>query len=411
MTTRFFSWFFVVVWAALIFLLSSIPSLNSGLGVWDLILRKLAHIVVFGILTGFLIRAFRRTWPDLPARKIIIWSFTLAFLYALSDEIHQGFVPGRTCSAMDVGFDTLGILMTNGAFLIMKQKFIKLFLLCLAVLVVGCGPQSQFNKAMKLEKEGRFSEAWKRYQEFVAHHPNDPLAAEALFRAGWVTQKGLNDFFAAQIYYEKVTTEYPQSKPWAQAAALQIINCPDYFPLIPGSEWEEGDSDTKGSIAKTVTRCLSLKNTKKTLPSEAAILKRSFYGGSKKFQTSSYVYRKSNKELKEYVSENDSRSKTILKWPLTIGQKWRTPMGGRFFVYELVGIKEKIKVAAGEFEGCLKVKSSIEGSPGKRFEYYAPGVGRILTTLSSSHGEKRNTELISYKIAAFPGFGSRDPSP
>ena len=35
---------------ALIFYLSHQPSLGTGLGVWDLILRKGAHITVFGLL-------------------------------------------------------------------------------------------------------------------------------------------------------------------------------------------------------------------------------------------------------------------------------------------------------------------------------------------------------------------------
>src|SRR5205085_6520858 len=37
-------WLPIVLWAGLIFALSSIPSLHSGLGTWDLILRKCAHV-------------------------------------------------------------------------------------------------------------------------------------------------------------------------------------------------------------------------------------------------------------------------------------------------------------------------------------------------------------------------------
>ena len=33
-----------------IFFLSAQPDLNSGLGTWDTILRKLAHMAVFGLL-------------------------------------------------------------------------------------------------------------------------------------------------------------------------------------------------------------------------------------------------------------------------------------------------------------------------------------------------------------------------
>ena len=54
-------WLPVVVWAALIFTFSAIPSLGTGLGTWDLVLRKLAHAVEFGVLGALLYRALRRS--------------------------------------------------------------------------------------------------------------------------------------------------------------------------------------------------------------------------------------------------------------------------------------------------------------------------------------------------------------
>ena len=50
-------WLPVVVWAAVIFALSSIPSLNSGLGTWDTVLRKAAHMTEYAILAVLLWRA------------------------------------------------------------------------------------------------------------------------------------------------------------------------------------------------------------------------------------------------------------------------------------------------------------------------------------------------------------------
>jgi VanZ family protein len=93
-------WLPVVAWAALIFVLSSVPDLGTGLGGWDLVLRKLAHTVEFGVLGALLVRATGR--PGL--------SFGLGVLYAAGDEIHQSFVAGRTGSAVDVAIDTAGVL-------------------------------------------------------------------------------------------------------------------------------------------------------------------------------------------------------------------------------------------------------------------------------------------------------------
>ncbi len=94
------AWVPVLVWAAVIFAVSSIPSLSSGLGGWDLLLRKLAHLTEYAILGALLVRATRRPWLALG----------LAALYAASDELHQHFVEGRHAAPLDVAIDTVGAL-------------------------------------------------------------------------------------------------------------------------------------------------------------------------------------------------------------------------------------------------------------------------------------------------------------
>jgi VanZ family protein len=94
------TWLPVVAWAALIFALSSIPSLGTGLGLWDLALRKLAHLTEFAILGLLLARALR----DLPA-------FAAGVAYAVTDEVHQHFVEGRLGAPVDVAIDAAGVLI------------------------------------------------------------------------------------------------------------------------------------------------------------------------------------------------------------------------------------------------------------------------------------------------------------
>jgi len=91
-------WLPVVLWAGLIFALSSVPDLGTGLGGWDLVLRKLAHAAEYAILGALLLRACRS--PGL--------AFALATLYAGSDELHQAFVSGRQGSPLDVAIDAAG---------------------------------------------------------------------------------------------------------------------------------------------------------------------------------------------------------------------------------------------------------------------------------------------------------------
>ena len=90
----------MVAWAALIFGLSSVPDLSSGLGGWDLVLRKLAHAAEYGILGALVVRALRR-WS---------WALALGVAYAVSDEIHQSFVPGRQGSPLDLLIDSVGVI-------------------------------------------------------------------------------------------------------------------------------------------------------------------------------------------------------------------------------------------------------------------------------------------------------------
>ena len=95
----FRAWAPIVLWAAVIFAFSSVPSLSSGLGTWDLVLRKIAHLSEYAILGALLVRAIQR-----PAVAILAGG-----LYAASDEFHQHFVRGRHAAWYDVLIDTVGV--------------------------------------------------------------------------------------------------------------------------------------------------------------------------------------------------------------------------------------------------------------------------------------------------------------
>ena len=99
--SRLSQWGPVVLWAAVIFAFSSVPSLGTDLGVWDTVLRKCAHATEYAILALLLYRALGR---ELPA-------FLIGFGYAITDEVHQAFVRGRHASPFDVSMDAAGLVL------------------------------------------------------------------------------------------------------------------------------------------------------------------------------------------------------------------------------------------------------------------------------------------------------------
>lgn len=80
------------------------------------IVRKGAHFAEYTILGGFLVPAVTE-WmavdktpvPD-SVRSIRIISWLVGTLYAVTDEIHQFYVPGRSCELRDIGIDSCGVL-------------------------------------------------------------------------------------------------------------------------------------------------------------------------------------------------------------------------------------------------------------------------------------------------------------
>ena len=94
-------WLPVLAWAVVIFTFSSIPSLSTGLGGWDTLLRKGAHMTEYAILGALLLRALGRVTPAIAA----------GIAYAATDELHQHFVRGRHAALLDLLVDAVGVAL------------------------------------------------------------------------------------------------------------------------------------------------------------------------------------------------------------------------------------------------------------------------------------------------------------
>jgi VanZ family protein len=122
------NWLPVFLWAALIFLFSSesfssdntarvlAPWLRWTFPIWStdtielvhLLLRKLGHLSEYFILALLLARALRAQVNSVHGTKQLFLVVGLTALYAISDELHQAFVPGRSASIGDVLIDVCG---------------------------------------------------------------------------------------------------------------------------------------------------------------------------------------------------------------------------------------------------------------------------------------------------------------
>lgn len=102
----------VLVWAGMIYWFSDQPDLTvSSNDFADLVLRKAAHMFVFGVLLVLVWSMLRDTFGVRAVRTRIVAALLLVLAYAIGDEYHQTFVAGRVGHASDVAIDMTGALV------------------------------------------------------------------------------------------------------------------------------------------------------------------------------------------------------------------------------------------------------------------------------------------------------------
>lgn len=135
---RFF-WVLTLLWMLLIFYLSHQPAtaskaLSGGLLDWmltifpagfshisflHLLLRKAAHLSAYFILGVLVAQAIgkTKTW----SLKTCIYALLICAVYAMTDEVHQLFIPGRSGEMKDVLIDTIGAAFGISCWTLWKQ--------------------------------------------------------------------------------------------------------------------------------------------------------------------------------------------------------------------------------------------------------------------------------------------------
>ena len=109
-------WGPVAAWMAVIFFLSAQAHLPTPGQHWmDFVVEKSAHTLEYAILAALLLRALsNRAGGHWRAFRVAVF---LAWFYALTDEFHQRYVPGRTADWSDILVDWLGAVAGAGLWL------------------------------------------------------------------------------------------------------------------------------------------------------------------------------------------------------------------------------------------------------------------------------------------------------
>ncbi len=145
---KIISWAAVIIWMGFIFYLSHQPATVSNelsTGVTEVIvrtiekvapnkefdikrfnhiIRKNAHFFIYLVLGVFVINAFRAS--GVYGYRGMALALLVCVLYAISDEVHQMFIPGRGPGIKDVLIDSAGAMVGIGIYMfVIKMLMIR----------------------------------------------------------------------------------------------------------------------------------------------------------------------------------------------------------------------------------------------------------------------------------------------
>lgn len=78
------------------------------------LVRKNAHFFIYLVLGILAMNAIKRSGRN--SMRLVFLILWICILYAISDEVHQLFVPGRSAQVTDVLIDSAGLIMGIGMY-------------------------------------------------------------------------------------------------------------------------------------------------------------------------------------------------------------------------------------------------------------------------------------------------------
>ena len=183
-----------------------------------------------------------------------------------------------------------------------------------------------------------------------------------------------------------------------------------YFPLKPGMRWEYTVTSDQGQTQKLIITNLAQRdvNGVKVTPRKWELGKSTFFELMKQDDTGIYRYAEQQGETAPLALVTPMECH--LKFPVALDNNWTmaTKVGNGTVNVSLTieSVSDEVKVPAGTFKDCLKLKQVGENDAGTSvmgYEWYAPKVGVVksMVTIKQKAKEGAKSEHRVYQLQSF----------
>ncbi|NCQ06177.1 MAG: VanZ family protein [Candidatus Moranbacteria bacterium] len=114
----------LLLWMGVIFSFSTMQGSSQAFDppLWYYLERKGAHVFEYAILLLLSLSFFRGIFPKESLFRVLLLSSFFSIMYAMTDELHQFFVPYRGARMSDVLIDSVSVLVTASLFFVLYCK-------------------------------------------------------------------------------------------------------------------------------------------------------------------------------------------------------------------------------------------------------------------------------------------------
>jgi hypothetical protein len=184
-----------------------------------------------------------------------------------------------------------------------------------------------------------------------------------------------------------------------------------YFPLKPGMRWEYTVTSDQGQTQKLIITNLAPRdvNGVKVTPRKWELGNSTFFELMKQDDTGIYRYAEQQSETASPTLVTPMECH--LKFPVALDNSWTmaTKVGNGTVNVSLTieSVSDEVKVPAGTFKDCLKLKQVGENDSGTSvmgYEWYAPKVGVVKSMVTIKKTTKELTKSSEHRVYQLQSF-------